>query len=155
MTPAMIGPIACISSMFRGSDSCPTLFTTRAAMGTALTQRLDQRIDLLLAHLVHQLRQQYARSRTDVEGDETQRQDAEGLRGEELVGRQLEPTARPRRMVTMLISLLRAAPARRLATPLTASRLPKHNALISGVASGSSRMHRPCTSRGKRCARCA
>ena len=34
-TPATFGPIACISKKFCGFASKPTLFTTRAAIGTA------------------------------------------------------------------------------------------------------------------------
>ena len=37
ITPATFGPIACISRKFCASDSSPTLFDTRAAIGTADT----------------------------------------------------------------------------------------------------------------------
>src|SRR5690606_18866831 len=37
ITPATFGPMACISRKFCGLDSSPTLFETRAAIGTADT----------------------------------------------------------------------------------------------------------------------
>src|SRR5690554_2818244 len=37
ITPATFGPMACISRKFCGLDSSPTLFDTRAAIGTADT----------------------------------------------------------------------------------------------------------------------
>ena len=37
ITPATLGPIACINKKFCGLDSRPTLFDTRAAIGTAET----------------------------------------------------------------------------------------------------------------------
>ena len=37
ITPATFGPIACMSKKLLGSSFCPSLWTTRAAIGTAET----------------------------------------------------------------------------------------------------------------------
>src|SRR5690554_4281992 len=137
ITPATFGPIACISRKFCGLASRPTLLETRAAMGTADTPA--EPINGLIGSLVN-LFISFAISTP--EAVPTPKATIPKPRiprvwpSRNLSAISLEPTDRPRKMVTMLISAFWAVSLKRSTTPHSRIRLPKQNIPSSGAASG-------------------
>ena len=75
--PAALAPIACINRKFSKSSSCPTRWTTRAAIGNALIPAAPiSGLNLPPRYGVDALREQHARGGVAREGDDAQRQDA-------------------------------------------------------------------------------
>ena len=84
MTPATLGPMACISRKLPGLYFWPTIWDTRAAIGTADTPAEPMRgIDLLLEEQVHELGQQDAAGGAEAEGHHAHEHDLDGLEGQE------------------------------------------------------------------------
>ncbi|SAW73348.1 Uncharacterised protein [Klebsiella pneumoniae] len=137
ITPATFGPIACISRKFCPSASRPTLFDTRAAIGTADTPaepisglilcRLNTFISFAISTPAAVPTQKAITPSTRIPS-------VCGCRN--LSATSLAPTDSPRKMV-MLISAFCTVSLSRSTTPLSRIRLPKQNIPSSGAASGS------------------
>ncbi|MNY15358.1 hypothetical protein D3C86_1485670 [compost metagenome] len=132
--------MACISRKFCGLASRPTLFDTRAAIGTADTpaEPINGLILLLLNMFINlAINTPAAVPAQNASIPSSRMPRVFSCRKES--AESFEPTVRPRKMVTILISALREVSARRSTTPASRSRLPRANMPISGAASGSSK----------------
>ena len=137
MTPATLGPIACISRKLWGLDSSPTLLDTRAAMGTAETpaEPINGLIGCLLmrlSSLAISTPQAVPMAKATMPSPRMPRVSTARKRS----AISLEPTDSPRKMVTMLIRAFCAVSESRSTTPHSRIRLPKQNIPSSGAASG-------------------
>ena len=84
MTPATLGPMACISRKLEGFSFWPTVWDTRAAMGTAdTTGGADEGIHLAAGGKVHDVAEDDAAGRGQAEGEQAQEDDLQGIRSQE------------------------------------------------------------------------
>ena len=150
MTPATLGPMACMSRKLPGSSSWPTFWDTRAAIGTAETPAEPisglmvppERMFISLASSTPP-----AVPQPKATTPSTTMYRVWGVRKDEPVV--VAPTVRPRKMVTMLHSSFWAVLEMRSTTPQTRIRLPSISMPISVAASGSSRETMMVTAMGK------
>ena len=141
MTPATFGPIACISRKFCGFACRPILLATRAAMGTAETPAAP--ISGLTAlpvtrYITLPINTPAAVPIENATMPSRSIPRVSALRN--LSAASLEPTARPRKIVTMLINSFCAVLLRRSTTPHSRIKFPKQSMPINGVAEGSNRI---------------
>ena len=151
ITPATLGPMACIRRKFLGSASAPILWLTLAAIGTAETPAEPMR------GLIFSLRKRFisfAKSNPPTVLNEkatnpkanTSR--AWGLK--KLSPDIVAPTDTPRKIVTIFMSSFWAALVNLFTTPDSLKRLPIMNMAISGAIGGTMRQIISVAARGKR-----
>ncbi len=94
MTPATLGPMACISRKLRGVVLLAVhLGDTGCHRDSGDTGRADQRVDLLAGQLAHDVAADQTTSGGDAEGDQAEDDDLEGLELQEVARR---PSSRRR-----------------------------------------------------------
>ncbi|SCJ53256.1 Uncharacterised protein [uncultured Blautia sp.] len=149
MTPATLGPMACISRKLPGLASWPTFWDTRAAMGTADTPAEPMR------GLIFSLRNRFmnlasstppAVPKLKATMPMAMMARVRGLRKVFPVA--VAPTETPRKMVTMLMSSFCTVLLSRSVTPHSRNRLPSIKQAISGAAEGTSRATNTVTTMG-------
>ena len=104
ITPATLGPIACMSKKLCGLDSKPTLFETRAAIGTAETPAEPIKgliLFLLNKFMVFAIITPQAVPIANATIPNNKIPKVSGCKNLSAIN--FEPTAKPKKMVTMLI----------------------------------------------------
>lgn len=139
ITPATLGPIACISRWLSGSNSRPTIWDTLALSGTAETPAFPIN-GLSLCPSLRKRFMNLTKSTPEAVAIINDRSPNPKIFNE-LVDRNLSacvdaPTVRPIRMVTTSIRGPRAVSASLLVTPLSFSRLPKNSIPSKGRPDG-------------------
>src|SRR5690554_617085 len=109
ITPATFGPIACISRKFCGLDSKPTLFDTRAAIGTADTpaEPINGLILLLVLNLFITLAMITPMAVPMLNATMPKDKIPKVFIFRNDSAESLDPTVKPKPIVTILISVLR------------------------------------------------
>ncbi len=118
MTPATLGPIACIRRKFSGLDSNPTLLLTLAAMGTAETPAepingLSGVLEKRFISLAIKIPDAVPIAKAII----PKQRIPKVLNWRNLSATSLEPTDKPKKIVVILISECWAVSLKRLTTP--------------------------------------
>ena len=142
--------MACINRKLWGLLSCPTLFATRADMGTAETPAAPIKGFTLLSlnlFIIFAITTPEAVPKLNAIAPRTRIPKVSGRKN--ACALSLEPTDRPKKMVTIFINSFCEVLLKRSTTPHSRIKLPMQNMPIKGAADGNSAAVRISNTSGK------
>ena len=151
MTPATFGPMACMSRKFAGLAFWPTIWETRAAIGTAETPAEPISGLTFLPDSLHMMLPPMRPPAVEMPNATRPRKMIFRVSAfRKLEATMVAPTEVERKIVTMFMRAFCTVSDRRSVQPHSRKRLPSIRQPISGAVDGRSRMTKMVTMIGKR-----